>query len=294
MTIFISFFTKLIIPDWPSTARFLTTEDKAMTHSRLRQDGGLARMDTLNRKSLRLCLTDWKIWMGYRHFPQRQHITWLTILRALIYFSITISGYSTALFIPTILSEFGYSASQAQVHSIPVWIVAAVVTISVGFVSDRMQHRYGFVLFGCIMASVGYIVLLCQGGLTIGAKYTVVFIVNAGVYIVQPITIVWLANNMGGHYKRAFGSAIQISFGNIGGIVASNIFVTNQAPRSKTGYAVTLAFMIVCAMLSTAFLLLLDRENKKRDRGERNSRLELPREELDNIGDDHPDFRFSK
>jgi hypothetical protein len=34
-------------------------------------------------------------------------------------------------------------------------------------------------------------------------------------------------------------------------------------------------------------------ENKKRDRGERNGRLLLPKEQVENLGDDHPEFRFN-
>jgi hypothetical protein len=37
----------------------------------------------------------------------------------------------------------------------------------------------------------------------------------------------------------------------------------------------------------------LKRENRKRGRGERDWRFSLPKEELENLGDDHPDYRFN-
>ena len=69
-------------------------------------------------------------------------------------------------------------------------------------------------------------------------RYMAVSFVCTGVYIFQPIAIVWLANNLSGHYKRAVGLAIQAGFGNIGGIIANNIqsISEQQAARPKADF----------------------------------------------------------
>lgn len=107
----------------------------------------------------------------------------------------------------------------------------------------------------------------------------------------QPVTIAWLNNCMSGHYKRSVSSAFQIGFGNLGGIVASNVFITSEAPRYPTGYGVSLGLMWMCALGCTGLLVGLIMENRKRDRGERDWRLDGP--DADNLGDDHPHFRFT-
>lgn len=274
---------KFVIADWPEQAKFLSTQEKALHQERMSRDvGGGARMDRLDSAAWKRILSDWKVYVG-----------------SLIYFSITISGYATALFIPSIVNSLGYNGIQSQVHSIPIWIVASVVTFVVALLTDRLKHRYGFIMFGVVFASVGYIILLCQGplhtgqGLSLQVRYMAVFFVTTGCYIVQPVSIVWFANNLGGHYKRAVGLAIQIGFGNIGGIVASNVFNRNYAPRYFIGYGVSLAFMIFCGVMSTAFAVGLTMENKKRDEGKRDDRLQLDESVLDNMGDDDPRFRFS-
>ncbi|EEH04161.1 conserved hypothetical protein [Histoplasma capsulatum G186AR] len=277
MSISLSLVTKFLIVDWPSEATFLTEEERLTVAVRLKEDVGSAKMDRLDRQSLQIIIKDWKIYTG-----------------ALIYLTINTCGYSTALFNPTILKQFGYNASQSQVHSIPIWGTSAAVIILVGYLSDRIRHRWGFVIFGCFFSSIGYILLLNQNHSSLRVKYMALFIVNIGVYIAHPVTIVWLSNNLAGHYKRAFGSAFQISFGNIGGIVASNLFLPNGAPLFKAGYGSALALTVVCALLSTVFMLALDRENKMRDAGRRDYRFNLCQAELENLGDDHPDFRFTK
>ena len=107
----------------------------------------------------------------------------------------------------------------------------------------------------------------------------------------QPITITWVNNNMGGHYKRSVSSAMMIGFGNAGGIVASNIFITSQAPAYPTGYGTSLGLIWMCALCCTVFLIGVMRENKKRGQGERDWRLDGA--DSDNLGDDHPHFRFT-
>ncbi|KAF4635414.1 hypothetical protein G7Y89_g2683 [Cudoniella acicularis] len=142
-------------------------------------------------------------------------------------------------------------------------------------------HRYTFTIVGIFISSIGYAILLrqglpkCPGALPNSIRYLAVFFVSIGTSITQPLTLIWLANNMGGHLKRAFGSAMQIGFGNIGGIIASNIFIVQEAPKFKTGFGTCLGLLW------------------KRDAGGRDDRLALPTEELENLGDDHPEFRFS-
>ena len=228
---------KFFLADWPEQAKFLSREEKDALQLRNCQDvGGAARMDRLDSAAWRRILTDWKIAVG-----------------ALMYIGITTSGYATALFVSTIVNSLGFSGIESQVHSIPIWIVAAVFTFGTSIVTDRLRHRYGLIVFGVLFASIGYIVLLCQGPLAkphhpptelnVHVRYMSVFFVTTGTYIVQPVAIVWLANNLSGHYKRAVGLAIQVGFGNIGGIIASNIFETAEGPRFFLGYGLSLALM---------------------------------------------------
>ena len=82
-----------------------------------------------------------------------------------------------------------------------------------------------------------------------------------------------------------------VGFGNAGGIVASNIFLKSEAPAYPTGYGVSLALAWLCGLACTAFGAGAWRENRKRDAGGRDYRLEG--EDADNLGDDHPHFRFT-
>jgi len=105
------------------------------------------------------------------------------------------------------------------------------------------------------------------------------------------VTLAWLANNVSGHYKRSVSSAFQVGFGNLGGIVASNIYFSTDAPLYHVGYGVSLALLWLCGAACMVLFFGAIRENKKRDRGERDHRLTEP--DIDNMGDDHPSWRFT-
>ena len=275
MSIVVSVPAKFILMDWPEQTRVLTPEEKLFLHAKLAGDLEGAKMDRLDKTAWQRILLDWKV-----------------IVMSLSYLGVTTSGYATALFIPTIIKSLGYTGISSQVHSIPIWIVAAVVALATAVVTDHVKHRYAFIMFGVSFASIGYILLLCGPTLSMRVRYMAVFFVTTGCYIAQPLTLVWLTINLGGHYKRAISLALQVGVGNIGGIIASNVFVQSDAPRFHRGYRVSLAMLLFCGFTSTIFALGLVWENRKRDRGERDHRLRLPERELSNLGDDDPRFRF--
>ncbi|KAE8368275.1 major facilitator superfamily domain-containing protein [Aspergillus caelatus] len=275
-TVVIAAISKFLIVDWPESAKFLNDDERALLLARLKEDQGEARMNRLDKKSMRRTFSDPKIYLG-----------------PIMYFGIVNTGYAVSFFTPTILHQLGWTAVRAQVMSIPVYVVATITTLSAALLSDLLRHRYLFTLAGCLIATMGYVILLAQSTVPVGARYFAIFAVTSGGYLTQPILMGWLSNNMAGHYKQSIASAMQIGFGNCGGLVASNIFFEEEAPGYRTGYGVSLGMTWICGIACVLFLGYLIRENRVRGRGGRDYRYQLPREELENLGDDYPAFTFT-
>ncbi|KAH3941282.1 hypothetical protein HBI56_208840 [Parastagonospora nodorum] len=273
-TVVVGLITKFWLVDWPETASFLNDAERSLLLARLSSDTGDASMDRLDKRAAKRIVRDPKMYLG-----------------SLAYFGVVTCSNSGSFFIPTIIHELGYKASDAQVRTIPVYIVAFVVALALAWLTDRLQHRYWFCMTGLVIATVGYIMLLAQNNLSIGVKYFALFLIIPGQFVTQPIVLVWLSNLMSGHYKRSVSSAVQVSFGNLGGIIASNIFIGPEAPKYPTGYGTCLGMLGICAVACTSLFWLVKSENKKRERGERDWRLQEP--DADNLGDDHPAFRLT-
>lgn len=274
MTVALGIVTKWWLVDWPETAKFLTEDERALLIARLSADTGDAVMNRMDKRAAKRIFSDPKIYLG-----------------TLMYFGIVNTGYAGSYFVPTIIRELGFTSAQAQVRSIPIFVVATITAIIAAYITDRVRHRYWFCIFGLVVASVGYIMLLAQHNLPVGVKYFALFLIVPGGYITQPIVLVWMSNLVSGHYKRSVSSAMQVGFGNAGGIVASNVFLASQAPRYPVGYGVSLGMLWICGIACTALFFLVKRENRKRERGERDWRFEEP--DADNLGDDHPHFRLT-
>lgn len=211
----------------------------------------------------------------------------------MMYLGVTNTGYAVSFFSPTILLQLGWTSVKAQYMTIPIYCFAFACTVCVSFLTDRLQHRYAFAMLGVFSSTIGYVILLLQSHVSVQIRYMAIFFVLAGSTITQPVVLVWLSNNMGGHVKRSASSALQVGFGNCSGIIASCIFITSESPTYPVGYGVSLTLIWLSGLACTLFLYGLWRENLKRDKGDRDDRLQLPQEELENLGDDHPRYRFA-
>ncbi|KAK2811321.1 hypothetical protein FQN50_002197 [Emmonsiellopsis sp. PD_5] len=275
ITVVVAVISKFLIVDWPETSKFLTEDERKLLLSRLAEENKGAGMSRLDKAAVKRSFSDVKIYLGI-----------------LMYAGIVNSSYATSFFTPTILRQLGWTAIRAQVMTIPVFVTATVTTIIAAIFSDRLRHRFGFILAGCFVTTVGYIILFMQQHVAVGVRYFALFAITSGAYLAHPITMTWLTNNMGGHYKRAIGSSMQIGIGNCGGLIASNVFLDHEKPLYHTGFGVSLALIWMAGVAAVVNLVYVRRENRIRDAGGRDHLYSLAEEELGNLGDDHPSFRF--
>jgi hypothetical protein len=92
--------------------------------------------------------------------------------------------------------------------------------------------------------------------------------------------------------------ALVICFGNLNGIISSNVYSSNQAPYFTLGHSIVLTYTAV--FLVGGHILnytLLRMANKKRDLGGEAKKAEIlngltPEEEA-SLADFHPDFRYT-
>jgi cyanate permease len=103
--------------------------------ARLSADVADARMNRLDGPARKRVFTDWKIYCG-----------------VVMYLGIVNTGYATSFFTPTIIRDLGYTAQAAQVRSIPVFVVATVVSLIIAWCADRVRHRFLFCILGICIA----------------------------------------------------------------------------------------------------------------------------------------------
>lgn len=129
--------------------------------------------------------------------------------------SLLIPIYAIALFTPTIINELGFSAANAQLLSVPVFVAGCVFTILVGIYSDIHKLRGPYVIAGAFVSLVGYTVLYTQT--SAGASYIGAVLAAVGVFPTIAVDLAWAGSNAGGDMKRGVVIAMVIGLGNLGG-----------------------------------------------------------------------------
>lgn len=105
------------------------------------------------------------------------------VLRSvLMYLGVVNTGYGGSFFTPTILNQLGpgWTPVRSQVMSIPIYVVATVLAITTAFLTDRLKHRFGFIIFGCCITTVGYAILLSMDHVPVGVRYAALFLITGG------------------------------------------------------------------------------------------------------------------
>lgn len=75
------------------------------------------------------------------------------------------------------------------------------------------------------------------------------------------------ANNIRGHWKRAFTSAIFVGMGGVGGIAGSLVFRSQDAPRYLPGIYACLASQVIILIMVILMTLKFMADNKKQAAG---------------------------
>ncbi|KFY49688.1 hypothetical protein V496_09860 [Pseudogymnoascus sp. VKM F-4515 (FW-2607)] len=241
------------IHDSPNEAKWLDQEEADYINAQLAYDGnssGNALQEGRKKTSyIKEAFCDWQIYLS-----------------SMIYIGISTSTYGLVFGLPTIIKNLGYSARIAQLLTVPPYATACILTIVVAHFSDKYKKRGVFVVSSLTTAAIGFTLAIATSDRPdlSGITYAGCFIACCGFYPAFPGIIAWLANNLAGSYKRAVGMGLQISLGNTGGLIGSNIFRDKDAPAYRLGYGISIGFIVMSAGAATLMIIILDRINKKR------------------------------
>ncbi|KAH7303448.1 major facilitator superfamily transporter [Stachybotrys elegans] len=275
-TIFVGAFCWWMVFDWPDTARFLSNEERIRVQRRLILDRQGRSAEDNDKRHIWEALRDPKTY-GYM----------------VIYMGCLTPLYAFSLFLPTILRGMGYQGTQAQLLSVPPYAVAAACTVTIGVIADRTKQRGFCNMVTVVIGIVGFSMLLATSDPQV--QYAGTFLGAAGIYPTISNTLSWVNNNTEGSLKRAVVLGMVVGWGNLNGVVSSNIYLTRENPRFWTGHSVVLGYQVVCLLGGTIFMhFALRRMNSNRRAGKLDESWAALSDEQKWIrGDRRPDFVYT-
>jgi len=277
LTVVVGVLSFWMVHDFPDEARFLSEADRARVIRRLKLDQqSSAEHEEWRVSYLWAAIKDWKMWLGMA-----------------IYMGCDMPLYAFSLFLPSIINNLGWNTTvvRSQLMSVPPYVAAAVLTVAVGYIADRTRQRGLCNIVVSLIGVVGFSMLI--GSDRPGVQYAGTFLGALGIYPCISNTITWVANNVEGVYKRGVVLGFVIGWGNLNGVVSSNIYYAS--PRYFQGHGVVIAYMALFLFGGSLLMTTLLRiENGKRKRGERDAWVAgLSEKEIDALGDRRPDFIYT-
>ncbi|EMD37227.1 hypothetical protein CERSUDRAFT_115117 [Gelatoporia subvermispora B] len=274
LTIVIAAFSYLLVHNYPDTVTFLSPEEKTLLHDRLRDDNDALSGERFQWQSVIKAFKDVSVW-----------------LYCFTFMGCSLPLYTLSLFLPTIIADLGFAAADAQLLTVPPYFVATVLTFLTALGSHHFNRRAPFIIGAAFLAAIGYIILLSD--FTVGVQYFATFLCAGGIYPATAIVLSWPANNVSGQLKRAVACALQISVGNTGAILGTQLY--RSAPRFFLGHAFAIGYLCLAAAAAALNWYVLARRNREKeddiqgryrdvDLGDRETRLLL--------GDEHPAWKF--
>ncbi|KAI5118141.1 hypothetical protein M0805_001740 [Coniferiporia weirii] len=273
-TVLLSIVAFLTIHDYPETATFLEEDERLYLIERLKFD----RTYLSTRFDMRFVWQAFKDWKIYAQIG--------------VYIGFLIPVYALALFLPTIITELGFTAAQAQLLTVPPYVIAMPLTMYTSIISDRYSLRGPFLLFWTAFGIAGFAILFSTSAPWVGYAGSVIGAIGAVSPV--PASLAWVGNNCAGDLKRAVGLAIVLGGANVFGIIASFTYRMAEAPRYRTGHAIVMGFMCLSFALSVLMMFVYNRINKARDEKCRREGIgESMRKDFADLGDDSPLFRYT-
>lgn len=202
----------------------------------------------------------------------------------------------------------GYGRSTSQLMTIPIYCAASVIAVVVAWLSDKAGRRSPF-LIGCYMLVVLGLAMYvspifihhpslanpsrCLGSSNPRVVYGGLIICACGMYPASPTVVTWLANNLSGSTKRGVGMALQMSFGNLGGAMASNFYRGADAPRYLMGHGLSMGFVIAGITAASIIFTGYFMTNKKRAQAVKSGQIaNFTEAQLSALGDKAITWRY--
>ncbi|KAJ1022770.1 hypothetical protein NDA18_005104 [Ustilago nuda] len=280
ITIIVAVIGYFTLTDSIHTARWLTDAEKAFLQARLKSEL-VGQKDLVDKTQKKL------IWKG---------ITSTTSLCCAMMFLLdNIAVQGTAVFLPTVVRGIfpapRYTVIQQQLLTVPPNVAGAIATLAFAYCSAKFKIRSVFAISGAITMCIGYAMFL--GSKNLYVRYAASFFATSGAFTQGALLPAYAAVNANNDSERTGAIAVTVFFGNIGGLISTWSYLNKHAPDFVPGNALNLTGGIVMVSIVLGLVSWQRWENKQRDAGKRDHRLEgLNQDEIQLLGSDHPHFRL--
>ncbi|KAL3434275.1 major facilitator superfamily domain-containing protein [Aspergillus tetrazonus] len=210
LTVAIGLVGFVLIVDFPEDARrtrwFLTDREIDIMIDRVEKDRGDAHVTPFVLKEYLKYGLEWQGWLLAVNF----------LMTAIVI-------YAVSYFLPIVLMQgLEFNVAEAQTLTAPCFLFGTLLGLTESWLSDKYKTRGIVVVINAVLQIIG--VALLGYAKNNGVRYFGAFILTGSCNANIPASLTYQSNNITGQWRRAFGSALIVAAGGVGGVIGGLVF----------------------------------------------------------------------
>ncbi|KAJ2829040.1 hypothetical protein IWW50_001070 [Coemansia erecta] len=262
----------LLLSDYPDKSWLLKKDEKALMKERMAEDQAEGGHRAVNMK---------RLWAHARD-P-------LVYSQALILYSANFGVNTILTFSAIIVNKLGYSPAASQAMQAAPGICGFIGILLSRYYPKWFRNHYFSTLFCSTWLIVASIILMSTTNN--GARIFALCLLSFGCFGNVGLGPGWLMSNVGGPTRAAFGGAINVILGGLGGLCTSYIYRNKDAPIYMFGHGMNLFAGLLSVVVATISYVIILRRNKQKETAPIDISNMSEDEKID-LENDHPNFRY--
>lgn len=246
ITILLSIAYALFLPDSPTTAKFLTHQEKIWALERIKDNQTGVENKHWKSEQAWEAMCDPKLWL-FALFSLLDNIP-----NALTSFQ------------STVINDFGFDVKATALLGMVPGLIEILVILSGNYLTKYFTNSRAIISMSYFLPTIVGCALTAslpfsnKGGLL--ASY---YIANLSTPAFV-IGLAWLSSTTAGHTKRVTSNAVMLIAYCVGNLIGPHVFV--NGPRFTVAWIVFIVCYALCAVIMVALLMLLKYRNKQKDK----------------------------
>jgi len=285
LTIAVALTAIFILPDFPSTTRWLSHIERQVAIRRMEEDGDIGvgdQAETEDRSQAEV-LTHVEGYRKQEPAASRKssahwgHGLWLAVADGKVWWlTLALTSEVTALsfnaFFPTLTATLGFDTTISLVLVAPPFILTAIAAFFNSRHSDKTGERFYHIAIPLLVGIVGFIIAIST--MNTAARYVSLFLMSLS-YCGYMVMFAWISNSVPRPpSKRAVAIALTNCLSQLGNVAGSYVWQKTWGPSYKNSYAICISCqglaIIMCWMFRQHLKGLNEGlEQREKDRGMR-------------------------
>ncbi|RMJ03386.1 hypothetical protein CDV36_015087 [Fusarium kuroshium] len=222
-TIGVAIIGPFILLDYPGTTKKFSVDERTLATRRLYEDGVVSSIEgegeISHLEALKAALSNWRLWMlvaGYHCI---------------------ISTLALSYFYPYIVSSLGYTSTQAQFMTSPIYFTAFAIAVPCCIMADRWPRRRVYFVTSAMFMGTVFCILMTTVMIDV-PRYIFLCFLTACIWTANPIAESFASSSMASIKPevRAISLAFINSMANLAQIYGSYLMPSWDAPRHAIGF----------------------------------------------------------